>query len=295
MKELENLQNRVGLAVQKLSQSEEQRQTQNKSLSRVLNDLEIKFEARKVELDHCRSRISQLEESNKALTGLVAEMVEIVEHTADGLADDPVYRTTAGATEIINRYVGELDTMDDTASEETVAEQPSAVPAEESIAVPADEPVAPLVPEEILAAQETSFEDIDDEAVRAEDLADETMAFPKLVYDAMALASTEHEARTVDMDALEEIAAETAGATAAEDIDSDFADTAEIDVDIPDPGPAAQAPQASSDFSEGNLDIKEIMARLEAAAERAQLRADADARATETEQEQPDRAVGGRA
>ena len=50
-------------------------------------------------------------------------------------------------------------------------------------------------------------------------------------------------------------------------------------------------------LNDGDLDIKEIMARLEIAAERAQLRADEDARRdrSDLDPEVLDQAVGGRA
>jgi hypothetical protein len=60
----------------------------------------------------------------------------------------------------------------------------------------------------------------------------------------------------------------------------------------------AQVEEAgAAPLNDGDLDIKEIMARLEIAAERAQLRADEDARRdrSDLDPEVLDQAVGGRA
>ena len=96
------------------------------------------------------------------------------------------------------------------------------------------------------------FEDIEDEYRIAEELFEKTegaATFPKLIYDAMTLARGEEPA-----------------AAAVEP-------AADMPVEIPAPPVAEAAPLPG-----GDLDIKEIMARLELAAERAQLRADADER-----------------
>ena len=246
MKDIENLQHRVGLAVEKLSRSEQERHDHNRTLSRVLNDLEIKFEARKIELDHCRSRIAQLEESNGMLTGLVASMVEIVERTADGLAEDPVYRTTAAATEIINRYVADDDVIG--ALTETAVN---------------DGPAPALLGEAALADAGGAFEDVDEEFLLAEDIYEKTRGtdgYPRLVFEAAALA---------------------AGDGAVTD-----------DIDIPEPVGTKTTDDA---IPEGGLDIREIMARLEGAAARAQLRAERDARTDDATPVAAGRLAGGRA
>jgi len=239
MKNMENLNDRVENAVRKFKQSEEQRRTENKSLSRVLNDLEIKFEARTAELDHCQTRINELEASNVSLTALVCQLVEIVEKTANEVSDDPVYRAAAAANDIVERFV----------TESPFKEPAPLAPAAESAAA-APVPVA-VDPEKALS--EGRFEDIEDEFRMAEELFEKTEGateFPKLVYDAVALARGE----------------EMAPATVAE---------ARIDI----PAPEVSDVDATLDTSSGgDLDIKEIMARLELAAERAQLRADEDAR-----------------
>jgi len=74
--------------------------------------------------------------------------------------------------------------------------------------------------------------------------------FPKLVFDAVALASGN--------------ASESAAAV-------------DQQIDIPEPQ-APEPPEAVETAPGGDLDIKEIMARLELAAERVQLRADEEAR-----------------
>ena len=88
MKNIENLNERVENAVQKFHDSENLRRRENKSLSRILNDLEIKFEARSAELDDCQSRIRDLEESNVSLNALVCQLVDLVEKLADEISSD---------------------------------------------------------------------------------------------------------------------------------------------------------------------------------------------------------------
>lgn len=258
MKNYENLNERVENAVKKFHQSEELRRSENKSLSRILNDLEIKFEARTAELKDCELRIAELEDSNVSLSALVSQLVDLVEKSADDITQDPLYKASAAASEIVSRYVGET-------------------PANEDIGPATSSAVEPASPAAVAgeALSEGRFEDIDDEFLLAEELFEKTegaAAFPKLVYDAMALARGE------ELPPPAEMPAETPAETAAQP---------EADTDETDAAPA----------SEGDLDIKEIMARLEIAAERAQLRADEDARRDrgELEPEVLDRAVGGRA
>ena len=76
-----------------------------------------------------------------------------------------------------------------------------------------------------------------------------------------------------------------------EDVEVTGAQPADEQIDIPEP----MTSQVELSAPEGDLDIKEIMARLEIAAERAQVRADEDARLDQVEPEDLDRAVGGRA
>lgn len=229
MNDLGILQKRVGDAVEKLRLSEQQRREYNDSLGRLLNDLEIKFEARKIEVDHCQQRIRKLEESNRVLTGLVGELVDIVEHTADFFGEDPVYRTTAAAGEIVTRYIPDSPAND----------------------------VRSGVSDDM--AESGRYEDVAPEDLLAEDLYEKSEGsadFPRLVFDAVALARGE----------------EPMGEPAV--------------LDIPEPAGAEETEESGSDSS---LGIKEIMARLEIAAERAQIRAD---RETRTDRPQLGQAAG---
>lgn len=162
MTDLANLQERVGAAVDNLMKSEKIRRTQNKSLSRVLGDLETKYEARTAELEHCQKRISVLEDSNRSLTGLVGQLLEIVEKTADNIAQDPVYRAGNEARAVIDRYVAEA-------------------PANDAV----DQPPQPS---ETLETAGRRFEDVDEDDLIAEDLYAKTESasdYPRLVFDAM--------------------------------------------------------------------------------------------------------------
>jgi len=114
------------------------------------------------------------------------------------------------------------------------------------------------------ALAEGRFADIGDEYLLAEDLYEKTEGaseFPKLVFEAVAAARG---------DALPQAA----------------------DEPVQQPLAADEAP-----LNEGDLNIKEIMARLEIAAERAELRADETAKQDRVgiEPEVLDQAVGGRA
>lgn len=243
MNDLKNLNERVEKAVQKFHQSEDQRRNENQSLSRVLNDLEIKFEARTAELDDSRARINELEESNVSLTALVCQLVEIVEKTASETEHDPLYRASAAASDIVERFVSE-----NPLNHLSVVTPPVAAAPVESA------PPAAAAPAGSLA--DGRFEDIEDEFLMAEGLYEKTEGaaeFPKLVFDAIALAGGAQAAPAAAVDQPIEIAAPEA--------------------------PKAEAAAEASPNSD--LDIKEIMARLELAAERAQLRADEDARRDE--------------
>lgn len=238
MNNFENLNDRVAKAVAKFQQSEEQRRSENKSLSRVLNGLEIKFEARTAELDDCHIRIQALEASNVSLTALVCQLVEIVENTASEVENDPVYRASSAASEIVERFVNDNPLKNLGVSAPAAPLVEAAVSPGASVA---DEPAAAL--------SDGRFEDIEDEFRLAEDLFEKTEGaaeFPKLVYDAIALARGEE-------------AAPVAAVDAPIDIPEPRLPESDVSVDVP---------------AGGDLDIKEIMARLELAAERAQLRAD---------------------
>ncbi len=232
MSDLGNLQQRVGSAVDRLIESQEARQRNNHSLGRILNDLEIKFEARKIELDHCHARIAQLEDSNRALTDLVGRMVEIVEKTADEFSEDPVFRTTAVAGEIIERFVPKV-----VADNPPVAEEPS-------------EETPAMGEHEAFSGEYGSFKDVGEDLLIAELIDERTTGsseYPQLVFDAAALAREDE-------------------APAAAKLEN-------------------QEPE--------DLGIKEIMARLEIAAERAKL--GSAVAGTDDEAVEKDRAVGGRA
>lgn len=248
MSTTENLNERVEKAVRNFRLSEEKRREENRSLSGILNDLEIKFEARTAELDDCHERIRQLEASNVSLNALVCQLVEIVENTADESAHDPVYRARSAAAEIVDRFVtGEP--ANDRSSMPEVSSNPDTEAGNATELEPDSEPES-AKPQASLA--DGRFEDIEDEFRLAEDLYEKTEGasdFPKLVYDAIALAAGDAP-----------VTEETSVAAVDEPIN------------IPEPE-EAEAPAPG-----GDLDIKEIMARLELAAERAQLRADEDAR-----------------
>jgi hypothetical protein len=76
-----------------------------------------------------------------------------------------------------------------------------------------------------------------------------------------------------------------------EDVEATGVQPADEQIDIPEP----MTLQVELSAPEGDLDIREIMARLEIAAERAQVRADEDARLDQVKPEDLHRAVGGRA
>jgi hypothetical protein len=237
MSNLKNLNERVEKAVQKFHQSEDQRRNENQSLSRVLNDLEIKFEARTRELDDSQARIKELEESNVSLTALVCQLVEIVEKTASETEHDPVYRASSAASDIVERFVSEN-------------------PLNHLAVVTPPAEAAPAVEAPAASLADGRFEDIEDEFLMAEGLYEKTEGaseFPKLVFEAVALAAG-----------------------------TDATVAAAVDQPIGLPEPEAPKAEAATDSSSNSdLDIKEIMARLELAAERAQLRADEDARRDE--------------
>lgn len=231
MKDLENLNERVEKAVHNFRQSEQKRRDENRSLSGILNDLEIKFEARTAELDDCHDRIRELEASNVSLNALVCQLVEIVENTADEAQHDPVYRAKSAAADIVDKFVTGQPAND---RAQTAAPAAPATPAPST-------PRTVATPEPAGSLADGRFEDIEDDFRLAEDLFEKTEGateFPKLVYDAIALAAA----------------------------------------DAPAPVEAPESVAAAEPTPGGDLDIKEIMARLEMAAERAQLRADEDAR-----------------
>ncbi|MFT5486103.1 MAG: hypothetical protein ACI9JL_000983 [Paracoccaceae bacterium] len=262
MNSYENLNERVENAVQKFHQSEELRRRENKSLSGILNDLEIKFEARTAELQDCQVRINELEESNVSLNALVCQLVDIVEKSADDITQDPLYRASAAASDIVNRYVAQEPVY-------PVAGPPTE---QEAATAPGPEQGPPTATaEEVLS--EGNFENIAEEFLLAEELFEKTEGaakFPKLVFDAMAIARGDDVSPTVDAPS-QESTGNSVSEAATE---------------------TRETPQ-----NDGDLDIKEIMARLEIAAERAQLRADEDERRDRStlEPEVLDRAVGGRA
>lgn len=258
MSDLENLQKRANSAVQSLKRSQKERRQQNQSLGQILNDLEIKFEARTAELDHCRERIAQLESSNRSLTSLLGEMIEIMERTAEDTSDDPVFRATATAKDIVERYVSQGVANDDGGISGIVVET---------------EEAPSLTPAEAFSAAGGHFQDVTGEHLFAEAMYEAEFGskdYPKLVFDAVALAR----GGAVEEDAPIDIPEQSAAPAAA-------------------PAPAAKP--AATAKNDGDLDIKEIMARLEIAAERAQLRAYAEARRVTLEPAVLERAVGGRA
>ena len=174
MKNVHNLEDRVGSAIDRLTSSEQHRREQNRNLSRVLADLEVKFEARTSELDHCRERIEKLEQSNRSLTGVVGELLQVMENTANTIADDPVYRASNAAAEILDRYGKDVPVADVSGSGAAVV------------------------------GLDGTFEDVETEFLVAEGLYEKTEGaetFPALVYDAMTLAQSDEETLETQDDA----------------------------------------------------------------------------------------------
>ena len=191
-----------------------------------------------MELDHWQQRIVQLEGSNNSLTELVTRLVEIVEKTADDAAEDPVYSAGAAASDIVDRYVGGRPVNDE--------------PEISGPELEGGRNARPITEAQAFDGPAGRVENIEDEFLLAEDLYEKSKGaseFPKLVYDAVALFR-------------------------GEDVEVTGAQPADEQIDIPEP----MTSQVELSAPEGDLDIKEIMARLEIAAERAQVRADEDAR-----------------
>lgn len=125
MTNFENLNERVGNVVDKFHHSEELPRSENKSLSRILNELETKFEALTAELDDCQSRITGLEDSNVSLNALVCQVVDLVEKLADEITQDPFYRASAAASDIVSRYVDEAPADEEAAAVSAPAPAPA--------------------------------------------------------------------------------------------------------------------------------------------------------------------------
>ena len=196
-----------------------------------------------MELDHCQQRIVQLEGSNNSLTELVTRLVEIVEKTADDAAEDPVYSASAAASDIVDRYVGGRPVNDE--------------PEISGPELEGGRNARPITEAQAFDGPASRVENIEDEFPLAEDLYEKSEGaseFPKLVYDAVALFR-------------------------GEDVEATGVQAADEQIDIPEPVTS----QVELSAPEGGLDIKEIMARLEIAAERAQVRADEDARLDQVE------------
>ena len=70
MNNLQSLEDRSSSAMDRLTSSEQHRREQNLNPSRVLADLEVKFEARTSELDHCHECIEKLEHLNRSPEGV---------------------------------------------------------------------------------------------------------------------------------------------------------------------------------------------------------------------------------
>ena len=132
----------------------------------MLSDLETKFEAHRSELDDCRKRISVLEDSNRSLSGLVGQLLDIIEKTAADNAEDPVYRAGNEARSVIDHFIGEA---------------------------PANERHdAGAATTETLGTVDGRFEDVSEHDLLAEELYEKNLSateFPKLVDDAIELAA----------------------------------------------------------------------------------------------------------
>ena len=109
MGELGELRNRVDQAVDRLSAANDTRRRHSQGLMTLLTDLEVKYEARNEEVDHCKQRIEALARENADLTSLVEKLVLIVDTTVSADDEDALFRASATAADLVADWSGPGD------------------------------------------------------------------------------------------------------------------------------------------------------------------------------------------
>jgi len=287
MNEFDVLRTRVEETAEMLAAAEANRHRQHGSLAEILVRLEHKFNAQREELDFYKARVAPLEEINHQLADLMERLLAMIDQGFGEASIVPLRAATEAASRILGEEMpavtageapaetGEMSVEADEGGQEAVAE--AAAPAGE-----ADDAVTAV------AEDEGVFDDVGEDALSAEAEAelDTDTKLPETVMDAhlAAVAST-------DDDPLAEIIGE---------LDEDVG----ADLDIPEDGQdealesmeelAAQlaAETAGYEQDDGNdrVDIRSLLARVEAAVEEVRSKVE-PAPAAETDERTPSAAV----
>lgn len=264
MNEFSDLKSRVEQAVGKLSNSHDQRHEQNQNLTKLLGDLEIKFDSRTEELEYCNLRISALTEENNQLTGLLDRLVSLIENDPESEENDPLFRASEMAAALINSF-------SEDGNSEAPASEPMPVESEPVAEAPGDLPMEDLPTGELTA---DAFEDVS-AADLATELDAETDALPDMpvqvaeaVAAALALSEADERIDVIEASVGEaEPEIEMIAEEAPETIDEE---PITVDIDIPEADMADEQDQGSGDEAltadDTEASIRAMMKRLEDAA-----------------------------
>ena len=100
MQNLEALAGRVSKAGESLNETERARAAANRDLAALLARLEDRFKAQEKELAYQRARLIPLEEANRELEAMLADLLGVVEQTAEAEQPDSVRAAKALAEEL---------------------------------------------------------------------------------------------------------------------------------------------------------------------------------------------------
>ncbi len=142
--ELAELRERVDHAIEKLSTGQAARRRQSQGLMTRQTDLEVKYEARCEELDHCGRRIEALTRENADLMGLVDRLVQTVDATESDLianwSSEDNDTPEADACDGLELVVGSEGPMEPPAEEKKQTTEPNEAPVNELVSSINDEP-----------------------------------------------------------------------------------------------------------------------------------------------------------
>ena len=276
MSDLGDIKDRIGSAVGKLFASLDSRHRGNTNLLDLLDTVEHKFNERTSELALCTTRIDALSEANDHLKSLIDRLIGVIDGCINSDADGTMRR----ATEIVEDFLRLRGSDPGGASGETghVASAPAA-----ATVVPIEQAFSRAGP--------TPFRDVSADELNAEEQlepAPDDPALPLLVREAHVLALVTGDADDLGDDADTIMAVDAPEAAMVVDtgfgdesgiVDLDDLDDLDVvaDIAIPQPEPEPQ-PAPVGGAGRTNADIKEMMARLEEAAARAQARLDEEAK-----------------
>jgi hypothetical protein len=106
MSDFDALRARVELAAETLASAEAERHRQNGGLVELLEQLEARFDAQRRELEYCKARVEPLEAVNEQLSGLMGRLLDMIDGGFGEASVEPLREAAVHAARILEQDMG---------------------------------------------------------------------------------------------------------------------------------------------------------------------------------------------